>query len=107
METLLGKTLDRTYRLDQLLGKGGMGAVYKAHDVALNRDVALKIIHPHFTDDETFRARFLQEARAVAALDHPWHRQGVCVWAGPGAALHGDGLDPGSRPARLAQAAGG
>ena len=71
METLLGKTLDRTYRLDQLLGKGGMGAVYKAHDVALNRDVALKMMHPHFTDDETFRARFLQEARAVAALDHP------------------------------------
>ncbi len=71
MESLIGKTLDRTYRLDQLLGKGGMGAVYKAHDVALNRDVALKMMHPHFTDDETFRARFLQEARAVAALDHP------------------------------------
>ena len=71
MEGLLGKTLDKTYRIDQLLGKGGFGAVYRARDVSLNRDVAIKVMHPHFTDDEGFRARFLQEARAVAALNHP------------------------------------
>ena len=71
MEGLLGKTLDKTYRIDQLLGKGGMGAVYKAQDIALNRYVAIKVMHPHFTDDAEFRARFLQEARAIATLDHP------------------------------------
>jgi serine/threonine protein kinase len=71
MNELLGKTLDKSYRIDQLLGRGGMGAVYRAHDVALDRDVAIKVMHPHFTDDEGFRARFLQEARAIAALDHP------------------------------------
>jgi serine/threonine protein kinase/formylglycine-generating enzyme required for sulfatase activity len=71
MENLIGKTLDNAYRIDQLLGKGGMGAVYRARDVALERDVAIKVMHPHFTDDETFRARFLQEARAIAALGHP------------------------------------
>ncbi|MBN1640719.1 MAG: protein kinase [Anaerolineae bacterium] len=71
MENLVGKTLDKTYRIDQLLGKGGMGAVYRARDINLNRDVAIKVMHAHFTDDPSFRARFLQEARAVAVLDHP------------------------------------
>ncbi|MFN2228883.1 MAG: serine/threonine-protein kinase, partial [Anaerolineae bacterium] len=70
-DTLVGKTLDGTYRIEQLLGKGGMGSVYRARDVNLNRDVAIKVMHAHFTGDATFRARFLQEARAVANLDHP------------------------------------
>jgi hypothetical protein len=47
-----------------------MGAVYKAHDVSLDRDVAIKVMHAHFTDDEGFRARFLQEARTIASLNH-------------------------------------
>ena len=71
MEELVGRTLDGTYRIEQVLGKGGMGAVYRAHDISLNRDVAIKVMHAHLTEDEGFRARFLQEARAVAALDHP------------------------------------
>jgi len=71
MDALLGKLLDDTYRIDQLLGRGGMGAVYKAHDVALNRDVAIKVMHANLTEEGDFRARFLQEARAIAALDHP------------------------------------
>ena len=71
MDSLMGKTLDGTYRIDQLLGKGGMGAVYRALDVNLNRDVAIKVMHAHYTDDPGFRARFLQEARAIATLDHP------------------------------------
>jgi serine/threonine protein kinase len=70
-DSLLGKTLDGTYRIEQLLGKGGMGSVYRARDINLNRDVAIKVMHAYFTDDATFRARFLQEARAVANLDHP------------------------------------
>jgi serine/threonine protein kinase len=71
MEGLIGKTLDKTYRVEEVLGTGGMGAVLRAQDVNLNRDVAIKVMHAHFTGDEGFRARFLQEARAVAALDHP------------------------------------
>jgi serine/threonine protein kinase len=71
MEGLIGKALDNAYRVEELLGKGGMGAVYRARDVNLHRDVAIKVMHGHYTDDEGFRARFLQEARAIAALDHP------------------------------------
>lgn len=70
MEGLFGKTLDKTYRIDQLLGQGDMGAVYKARDVALNRDVAVKVMHSRLTDDAEFRARFQREARAIAALHH-------------------------------------
>jgi serine/threonine protein kinase len=49
MEALIGKTLDKTYRVEQLLGQGGMGAVFRARDVNLNRDVAIKVMHAHFT----------------------------------------------------------
>ncbi|MHB1354901.1 MAG: protein kinase domain-containing protein [Anaerolineae bacterium] len=71
MEDLVGKILDNAYRVDKLLGEGGMGAVYKGHDVALDRDVAIKVMHPHVARQEGFRERFLQEARAIAVLDHP------------------------------------
>ncbi|HUT18190.1 MAG TPA: protein kinase, partial [Anaerolineae bacterium] len=71
MDSLIGKTLDETYRIEQLLGKGGMGSVYRARDINLNREVAIKMMHAHFTGDPSFRARFLQEARAIANLDHP------------------------------------
>jgi pSer/pThr/pTyr-binding forkhead associated (FHA) protein/predicted Ser/Thr protein kinase len=71
MEKLQNQTLDGTYRIDRLLGKGGMGAVYQAHDLSLDRDVAIKVMHAHLSEDPAFRARFLQEARAVAKLDHP------------------------------------
>jgi len=71
MQDLVGRTLDKTYRIERRLGRGGMGAVYRAHDVTLDRDGAIKVMHPHFTDAEGFRARFIQEARAIASLSHP------------------------------------
>jgi serine/threonine protein kinase len=70
MKELVGQSLDR-YQITSLLGEGGMGAVLKARDVTLQRDVAVKVMHPQFARRPDFRARFLQEARTAARLDHP------------------------------------
>lgn len=59
------------YELLERLGEGGMGAVYRARDLQLNRFVAIKLMHPHIARHSEFRQRFVQEARAIAALDHP------------------------------------
>lgn len=59
------------YRILAKLGAGGMGQVYRAHDPRLNRDVAVKVLPPEFSTDPARKARFEQEARAVAALNHP------------------------------------
>ncbi len=67
----IGQTLDGRYRIDDLLGQGGMSAVYKAYDPNLKRTVALKMIHAHLADDPKFVVRFMEEAAAVAKLRHP------------------------------------
>ena len=59
------------YRIDELLGQGGMSAVYKAYDPNLKRVVAVKTIHTHLADDPKFLSRFEEEAAAVAQLRHP------------------------------------
>ncbi|MEW5871424.1 MAG: protein kinase [Chloroflexota bacterium] len=69
MEHLIGQTLNR-YKILSLLGEGGMGAVYKAHDQTLERNVAIKVMYPHFARQPNFQERFLQEARSTARLDH-------------------------------------
>ncbi len=66
-----GYRLGGRYEIQELLGEGGMSAVYKAFDHNLKRTVAVKIIHPHLVDDEDFIQRFETEARAVAQLNHP------------------------------------
>ncbi|MFN8536360.1 MAG: serine hydrolase [Thermomicrobiales bacterium] len=67
---LIGTTLGR-YRLDALLGEGGMAQVYRATDPDDGGTVAVKVIHPRLAGDPAFVARFLREARTVARLQHP------------------------------------
>lgn len=67
---LVGKCMDR-YRFLTLLGEGGMGQVYLAHDARLDRKVAIKVLLPDLTKNETLLNRFDHEARAASALNHP------------------------------------
>ena len=59
------------YQISSLIGEGGMGAVYRAHDARLGRDVAIKIVRPDFAVDPDRVARFDREARLLASLNHP------------------------------------
>ena len=59
------------YKVEALIGRGGMGAVYRAQEEGLGRKVALKVIAPELAQDERFRERFLRESRIAASLDHP------------------------------------
>jgi serine/threonine protein kinase len=70
MSFVPGQTVG-AYRIVEQLGCGGMATVYKAYHAALDRYVALKVIHPAFRGDATFLARFQREARVVARLEHP------------------------------------
>ena len=67
---MVGRTL-KHYRVEEILGKGGMGVVYRAHDTKLQRDVALKVLPEGLTEDAGRKARFLREARAAGGLNHP------------------------------------
>jgi eukaryotic-like serine/threonine-protein kinase len=64
-------TLVGQYRVEGLLGAGGMGEVYRAHDTKLNRDIALKVLPESFTRDPDRLARFTREAHVLASLNHP------------------------------------
>ncbi|HEY3935194.1 MAG TPA: serine/threonine-protein kinase [Gemmatimonadales bacterium] len=59
------------YAIDRELGRGGMGAVYLARDLQLDRPVALKVLPPEFADDSSLRERFLRETRVAASFSHP------------------------------------
>ncbi|MGA7672090.1 MAG: protein kinase [Nitrolancea sp.] len=67
---LIGQTLG-SYRIDAVLGTGGMGQVYRATHVMLNRAAAIKVMNPAVASDANFQARFIQEAQAASALSHP------------------------------------
>ena len=71
MSSLIGQTINNRYRLDSLLGDGGMGTVFRAFDRNLERQVAIKLMHGHFARQPEFRLRLIQEAQTAAKLDHP------------------------------------
>jgi len=70
VNALVGASLGR-YRILELLGRGGMGEVYKAKDTTLGREVAIKVLHSDLSIDQDRLRRFVQEARAASALNHP------------------------------------
>jgi serine/threonine protein kinase len=68
---VVGETVAKRYELEELVGRGGMSSVYRAHDSLLERYVALKVLHEQYSKDEDFVERFKREARSVAQLQHP------------------------------------
>ncbi len=68
---LIGRTIAGKYLIDAFLGGGAMGAVYRAHQAALDKVVAIKVMHQEHAKDGMFAARFQREAKAASRLDHP------------------------------------
>ncbi len=71
LDPLLGRVFDGKYRLDQRLGGGGMGTVYRATHLLIDRPVALKVLSQRFVGDQTAQQRFRREARAAGRMQHP------------------------------------
>jgi serine/threonine protein kinase len=69
-DPLIGKTLDEKYRLESRLGIGGMGTVYRARHLLIDRPVAVKVLNQRFVEDEAAQVRFRREARAAGRLQH-------------------------------------
>jgi serine/threonine-protein kinase len=70
VDPLIGRTLDEKYRLDERLGTGGMGTVYRATHLLIDRPVAIKLLNPRYVEDEAAQVRFRREARAAGRIQH-------------------------------------
>lgn len=70
-DPLIGHTLNGRYRIDSAVARGGMAMVYRGTDLVLDREIAVKVMHRHLLDDETFVERFRREAVTAARLIHP------------------------------------
>jgi serine/threonine-protein kinase len=68
---MVGDVLADRYELEELVGTGGMSSVFRAHDRLLDRKVALKVLHQHYSNDDDYVERFKHEARSAAGLSHP------------------------------------
>jgi len=75
-DAIIGRLVDGRYEVLERIARGGMATVYRAIDRRLDRDVAVKVMHPHLAESEDFVSRFRREARAAARLSHP-HVVGV------------------------------
>jgi serine/threonine-protein kinase len=71
MSNLMGQLIGNRYLIERQLASGGMATVYLAMDQRLDRQVALKVIHPHLSNDAEFQAKFVLEAKTAAKLSHP------------------------------------
>ncbi|PWC04405.1 Stk1 family PASTA domain-containing Ser/Thr kinase [Agromyces badenianii] len=71
VDPMIGRLIDGRYQVRSRIARGGMATVYLATDLRLERRVAIKIMHGHLADDNTFKTRFVQEARSAARLAHP------------------------------------
>jgi eukaryotic-like serine/threonine-protein kinase len=71
MAVHVGELIVGRYELEELVGEGGMSSVYRAYDTVLDRRVAIKVLHEHFSRDPEYVERFRREARAIARLAHP------------------------------------
>src|SRR4051794_36537887 len=71
VDPLVGQVLDRRYRIDSRIARGGMATVYLSHDLKLDRTIALKVMHPGLAQDDDFVRRFIHEAKSAAGLSHP------------------------------------
>ena len=90
MSDLTGEVIDGRYQLTRVVASGGMATIYADLDLRLDRQVAVKVMHPHLAQDEQFVTRFIREAKAAASLSHPnivsvldqgWNQGGVpCVF---------------------------
>src|SRR5713226_6072565 len=69
-DTLVGRTLDEKYLLEERLGVGGMGTVYRAKHLLIDRAVAVKVLNQRLVEDEAAKARFRREAKAAGRLQH-------------------------------------
>src|SRR5260370_4145697 len=70
-EHLIGRTIAGKFVVESLIGTGAMGAVYRARQIALEKTVAIKVLHGEHAEDATFAARFHREAKAASRLNHP------------------------------------
>mgnify|MGYP000231612463 CR=1 FL=1 len=70
-DRLVGTVLDGRYRIESRIARGGMAKVYLAQDTRLEREVAIKVMHDHLTDDGDYATKFIREARHTARLAHP------------------------------------
>jgi serine/threonine-protein kinase len=87
-ERLIGRTIAGKFLVERLLGTGAMGAVFRARQVALEKTVAIKVLHGEHANDATFAARFHREAKAASRLNHPNSMQVIDFGAEPDGLLY-------------------